>query len=536
MGAAGDTIILTAVVRDALGRLLDRPSVTWTSSDAAVATVAADSSGSSGLAFATVTGVSPGSVTITAASGTASATAAVTVTPPQPVASVAVTPESGILLVVGTVRLSATVRDANGKLLVGRPITWTSDNAAVATVDASGVVTGVSVGSATVVATSEGVSDTAAITVTVLSFASVSASPVYTTCGLTPAGAAYCWGTSPGQLGADSSLVPVAVTGGLTFSAVSVGSDHTCGVTTAGAAYCWGANWSGQLGDGSTTYSSVPVAVTGGLTFSAVTVGDDGGYGGRSHTCGLTASGAAYCWGFNFNGQLGIGTATGPEACGSSSWPSCSTVPVPVTGGLRFVALESRGERTCGLTTDGAAYCWGFGWPGLTPSSSVPLAVSGGLRFVAMTVGSHVCGVTAGGAAYCWGYNDWGWLGDGSTNHSSVPVAVIGGLTFSLVSAGVNHTCGLTASGAAYCWGLNNGLLGTGSDTGPELCGAAGDINCSTRPVAVAGGLTFASLSAGWGHTCGVTVGGIAYCWGWGGLGNGTTTGSNVPVKVAGQP
>src|SRR4029077_6200411 len=71
---------------------------------------------------------------------------------------------------------------------------------------------------------------------------------------------------APGLTGATSA--PFAVT--LTFAAVSAGGDHTCGVTTTGAAYCWGANPSGGLGDGTTTERTSPVAVLGGLTIAAV--------------------------------------------------------------------------------------------------------------------------------------------------------------------------------------------------------------------------------------------------------------------------
>jgi alpha-tubulin suppressor-like RCC1 family protein len=56
--------------------------------------------------------------------------------------------------------------------------------------------------------------------------------------------------------------VPVAVVGGLTFASVSVGGGHTCGITAEGAAYCWGLNWGGQLGDGSTSQRSSPVLVS----------------------------------------------------------------------------------------------------------------------------------------------------------------------------------------------------------------------------------------------------------------------------------
>lgn len=158
-------------------------------------------------------------------------------------------------------------------------------------------------------------------------------------CALTSGGSTYCWG--------GGSATPVAVSGGLTFSAVTAGGWHTCGITTAGPTYCWGSNWGGQLGDGSNTTSSTPVAVTGGLTFSAVTAGS------LAHTCGLTSAGAAYCWGENAYGQLGTGSADG----GAYS-------PVAVSGGLTFRAVAAGTYHTCGITSANAAYCWGWNWGG----------------------------------------------------------------------------------------------------------------------------------------------------------------------------
>ena len=95
----------------------------------------------------------------------------------------------------------------------------------------------------------------------------------------------------------------MAVSGGHTFQSLSAGSLHTCGVTTAGAAYCWGDNRGRQFGDGTNTDSNMPVAVSGGLAFQSVSAGYE-------HSCGVTTVGAAYCWGANEDGRLGNGTNT----------------------------------------------------------------------------------------------------------------------------------------------------------------------------------------------------------------------------------
>src|SRR6266705_3427683 len=408
--SALDTIMLSATVRNAAGQVLaEYPPMTWVSSAPAVATVAPSSYGSG---WATVTGVSPGSATITATTGAARGTVSITVTPTRPVASVTITPSAASLVVQGTVQLTSTLLDAQGKVIEGRTITWASNNPAAATVEPSGLVTGVGVGSALVSATSEGVSGTAAITVTTVSFASLSAGG-FQTCGLTTSGAAYCWGGTPGH-----SSVPTPVTGGLTFSALTAGGVHTCGLTTSGAAYCWGTNVDGQLGDGSTASTSVPQAVTGAFTWSALSAR-------MWHTCGLTTTGAAYCWGDNTDGQLGDGSTTS------------SSVPVAVTGGLTFSAVAlggvavGGGLHTCGLTTTGAAYCWGasgYGQLGIAtgagPDQRKPVAVSGGLTFSAVTTGNlRTCGLTTNAVAYCWGEAD---LGDGSTTGSLTPVKVAG--------------------------------------------------------------------------------------------------------------
>src|SRR5439155_1018247 len=147
---------------------------------------------------------------------------------------------------------------ASGRGISGRAITWRTSDPAVATVDANGLVTAAGVGSAGVTATSEGVDGSATITVIALQWLSVSANTGFT-CGVACNGAAYCWGwTGFGQLGtggpADGSrwVNPRPVAGGLTFTMAAGKDNNACGLTTSGAAYCWGDNTAGQLGIGTT--------------------------------------------------------------------------------------------------------------------------------------------------------------------------------------------------------------------------------------------------------------------------------------------
>jgi alpha-tubulin suppressor-like RCC1 family protein len=331
---------------------------------------------------------------------------------------------------------------------------------------------------------------------------SVTAGQYLTSCALTPDGTAYCWGdNSYGQIGDGGTTLaghpaPIPVSSGLILSSIGAGSTHSCGLTSSGAAYCWGTNSSGELGDGSFVDKFTPVVVPG-HTFDALSVGD-------IHNCALEGN-TAYCWGANNGGALGTGFV-----------PPASNTPLQVLGGHAFALVSAGHQRSCALTTGNAVYCWG----------GTPALMNGGLTFTTVSDGgSHACGLTTGGVAYCWGENNHGQLGDGTTNSSTDPVPVSGGLTFTALSVGYTQTCGLVAGGAMYCWGDNGfGQVGDGTTTERHA------------PTPVSGGLTFTSVSTGYVHTCGLAAGGNVYCWGnnrLGTLGNRTRIESDAPVRVS---
>ncbi len=338
-------------------------------------------------------------------------------------------------------------------------------------------------------------------------------------CALTSAGS-YCWGhDGGGELGINDSIsraTPYPVlTGGATYSQVTAGYNETCAVTAAGAAYCWGHNRYGGAGDGTSGMKRfVPTPVSGSHVFTKLSDGYETG-------CGVTLSGAIYCWGHNDAGQIGNGTTND------------ATVPDSVHAPATFASVSAGWSYACALSTLGAPSCWGSNTrgnlgDGTLTDRSTPVSVTGGpYVFSAITTGDHqTCALRASdGAAFCWGSNSNGQLGDGTMTDRRAPVAVSGGKFFSAITAGSTHTCGIEkTTRLAYCWGWNMyGQLGDGTTTD------------RSTPTAVSGGHAFVSLSGGDIQTCGVASTGTVYCWGnnsEGGLGNGTSNPSNTPAAV----
>jgi alpha-tubulin suppressor-like RCC1 family protein len=262
----------------------------------------------------------------------------------------------------------------------------------------------------------------------------------YHTCALSATGAVYCWGYNDlGQLGNNStnSHVPVQVEGvggsGLLsgIASIAAGWDHTCALTATGAVYCWGWNNYGQLGNNSTTESNVPVQVEG-VGGSGLLSGIASIAAGELHTCAVSTTGAVYCWGYNDLGQLGNNSTT-------NSHVPVQVEGVGGSGLLSGIASIAAGElHTCAVSTTGAVYCWGYNYSGQLANNSytdshVPVQVEGvggsGLLsgIASISAGDdHTCALSATGRIDCWGFNGEGNLGNNSTTYSYVPIEVTG--------------------------------------------------------------------------------------------------------------
>tara|TARA_Y100000389_G_scaffold150146_1_gene149619 strand:+ start:12047 stop:13255 length:1209 start_codon:yes stop_codon:yes gene_type:complete len=367
------------------------------------------------------------------------------------------------------------------------------------------------------------------------SFIEISAGDNHT-CILNSNGNAYCWGdNSVGQLGnstTKSSMSPVAVSGGLKFKSISVGWDHTCGVTFDNDAYCWGRGRYGSLGNGSPNNSAIPSIVSGNLSFELVNAG-------LSHTCGITINEKGYCWG---RGEAGIlGDEGVSEVARNYTKSKSSSVPVQVAGKIAFGSINAGSATTCGISSNGDAYCWGssdfgnlLGQGNDTSSKAAPSLVAGNFQFQpnSISVGlDHVCALGTTDKAICWGRGRFGKLGIGSTGHLGVlenlrtPREINGNISFASIATGTFQTCGISTDGKAYCWGRNGkGQLGDGTT------------EMRVEPTAVSSNLNFSNITIGTKHTCGISTNNEVYCWGEGRAGKlGTRSIENrsIPTKVA---
>ncbi|MDD5309914.1 MAG: hypothetical protein PHU25_21565, partial [Deltaproteobacteria bacterium] len=137
---------------------------------------------------------------------------------------------------------------------------------------------------------------------------------------------------------------------------VSTSEDTTCVVLESGRAMCWGDNLFGALGNGTTEDSEIPVDVVGleGVKLENISVG-----GGN--VCAIDTDGRVYCWGDNRMGQVGNGVLADLETGENNE----VLTPTEVVGLPEpMVAISARGSHACAVAASGAIYCWGDNFNG----------------------------------------------------------------------------------------------------------------------------------------------------------------------------
>ncbi|MFL5539709.1 MAG: Ig-like domain-containing protein [Longimicrobiaceae bacterium] len=534
----GQTGDFDATAYDAGGHVLTGRAVAWTSSDSAVARVG-DQGG--------VTAVAPGTARITATVDGIDGFAEVIVVAPPPaaVARVVVSPDSVVLIPGQEADLNAAAYDAEGHVLTGRAVTWTTSESTVARLGAGGRVIGGLAGSARITATVEGVSGSAMVFVNrpYPEIVRVEIVPdslaievgqtgdfsafAYDATNHIISGVAVRWSAS------DSTVVQLNLYGGVralkagtaritaTVDGVSGWAgvrvfEHPVGNATAppnaspdiGAGYeyvcrlrsgiiqCFGSDAMGQpIGEhrpaagsfvqlsagqthacglrsdgvvecfGSNDYGEAPAqkrASTG--SFTQVSAG-------LSHTCAIRTDGAMECWGANGHGEA-------------------PPVVTPQAG--KFVVVTAFANRTCDLRNDGAVECRGF----RHGSPDVTVLPGGWYVKMGTAVGITVCFERNSGLGECWG------------------PANLGSGPYEELTAGAGQECVLRPGGTAFCTGNASNFEGPGerSLTGPD----EGSIRLRT----------WARITAGSYHTCGLRADGYFECFGL------QTIGSDAPDVV----
>lgn len=250
-------------------------------------------------------------------------------------------------------------------------------------------------------------------------------------CGFEVDGTLYCWGSNQfGQLGQgtrtlSSSGVPVLAAGGMRFADVSMGTDDAvCGIAAADSVvYCWGKGSEGQTGVGRLVVDTVVHPVAGSLKATQLSLG-------YFHGCAIGLERDAWCWGLSE--QFGPTTDDG-------TFGSRATVPRRVGMGHEFTAIAAGLVATCALDTRGIPWCWGGeddddrvpDEADRARAALTPRMVRGveGLLSIDANHPGRACGITADGALWCWPF-----VAAGSEKDDMVATRMMPARTFRLVT------------------------------------------------------------------------------------------------------
>lgn len=520
VNAIGYTASLSAVAYSG-GAAQPGLSIDWSTLNPAVATVNRDG---------VVTGVAAGTAGIVASSCGRSDTVSVLVR--QVPASVAVSPPSAELEAGTVQQFTGELFDSAAVRIDGATFAWSSSDTTRATIDATGLATAVRSGTVTITAThSSGVWGTATLGIAIASVETVSLSGTVG-CVLTQSGEVLCWGQNPhgatgepgntGDWNTFTRPTTVNLPTGHTWVDVAAGQMHACALNSTGDIYCWGHGNSGEIGHGS--YSTVDATPT--LVYESTPLNFTSVSAAQQYTCATTDTYEAYCWGNGTSGRLGTGSTA------STNVPT----KVFQLAGVNFAQIAAGDAgHTCALSSTGLAYCWGANWYGqlgnnsYTESSSpVSVVMPSGVTFTQIVVSERTsCALGTDGGVYCWGRNDQLIVRGGGALTDYLTPQRVGTETFTSIGIANQAVCGTKVDGTVMCSGNNHfAVMGNGLSSTTSAQWQPG-----------ASGVGIAALDGGaWDTMCGIATTGEAYCWGNKGLGllgTGQTYRTREPMKVA---
>lgn len=372
------------------------------------------------------------------------------------------------------------------------------------------------------------------------------------TCARLNNGDLRCWGYNGyGAVGTDDSNVEYnnaatapSVTLGAPVRSVAAGQFHTCATLSDGALKCFGRNTEGALGYNHANHlgdGSGEMAALTAITFGTHTnLWQLPKHLGEAHSCALptTAFGDLFCWGYGYNGLLGVDSAIDY----GSSANSMVSVTAALLGTDKVVQSDSRGYHTCAITSSGTLKCWGNNFDGQlgqdsnlqkgsSPGDMAALtAINLGTNKTAVSVAAgtyHTCAILNDGSLKCWGLNDSGQLGQDNTASigktpgdmaALTPINLGTGATALEVVAGNDYTCALLVDGTLKCFGNGTyGKLGQDSNTSH---GSSGGQMAALNSINLGTGMRAIKVAAGSQHVCALLSDGTVKCWGRGDSGS----------------
>jgi alpha-tubulin suppressor-like RCC1 family protein len=302
--------------------------------------------------------------------------------------------------------------------------------------------------------------------------------------------------STPGPVSAGGDVSPMDT--GQVWQTAASGALHTCGVRLDHSLWCWGYNDEGQLGLGDLVTRRTPTQVGSDADWLTVATG-------YFHTCGIRVDHTLWCWGYNEYSQLGLGDESGRLVL----------TPTQVGSATEWAGVSPGNWHTCAVKTDHTLWCWGangsgelgIGWDG---GEHPPTRVGSDADWADVEAGSfYTCGLKLDASLWCWGGNPHGELGMGDTwNGYRTPTRVASPSTWTAVRVStdwwpLNHTCGLRSDGTMWCWGWNRqGQVGSGDRVqrlSPSQVGPAKD---------------WRKLTVGADFACGIRAGQSLWCWG----------------------